>query len=63
MSYARFCKKVKALVSDAGGFPVIFRHEDGKHIAWSDDITIIGNTVSPRVTIRWGSGHIATASI
>ena len=64
MAYKDFCARVRALASRAGDFPVVFRHEDGKHIAViSDDVTITGSTVSQRVTIRWGSGHMAMASI
>lgn len=45
------------------GSGVIFTQEDGKHIARLEGVTIIGNAISERVTVKWGSGHMAIATI
>ena len=65
MAYDDFCSRIRALVRKSGALVIVgFRHEDGKHIAICNDGTIItGNKVSRRVTVRWGSGHVATAVI
>lgn len=63
MSYDVFCKRVADIVKCTGS-KVRFSREDGKHIAkCSDGVTIIGNTKSPRVFVRWGSGHAALTTI
>lgn len=63
MSYDVFKERVKGLVNNAGS-SVSFSHEDGRHIArCSDGVTIIGNTVCPRVLVQWGSGHSAYTTI
>lgn len=63
MSYDVFCERVADIVKHTGS-KVRFSREDGKHIAkCSDGVTIIGNTESHRVFVRWGSGHSALATI
>lgn len=65
MPYELFKSHVNAMISKAGGgYDVEFSHEDGKHIARiSDGMTITGNTISTRVSVSWGSGHVANATI
>lgn len=63
MSYESFRRRVSAIAKSTGS-SVSFHHEDGKHIArCSGGVTITGNTYSPRVFVRWGSGHEASAII
>ena len=63
MTYDSFCARVRDLARRAGFGPV-FSHEDGRHIArFPGGVTVTGNTVSPRVFVKWGSGHTALASI
>ena len=63
MQFDDFCSKVKRMVKRADcKVDVKFCHEDGKHIArFSDGMSIIGNTLSKRVFVKWGSGHTAMA--
>lgn len=65
MSYQKFKERVLALLSRSkSGLSVEFNSEDGKFFAnFSDGTTIIGNPVSKKVMIRWGSGHKACAEI
>lgn len=67
MSYDVFRRKVNALISRAGGGISVRFHNDaekGKFFAnCSDGTTIIGNSSSLKVTVRYGSGHQAMASI
>ena len=44
---------------------VIFNHENGTHVAFFPDegIRIVGNLSSPVVTVNWGSGHTAMATL
>ena len=63
MTYEAFQSSVRALARRAGLAPV-FSHENGRHIArFPGGVTVTGNTVSPRVFVKWGSGHTAMASI
>ncbi len=67
MSYAVFCRKIGDLVKRSG-FSVTVRlrkdADDGRYIArFSDGTTIIGNGISKKVTVRFGSGHQAMAEI
>lgn len=63
MSYDVFCRRVADIVKRTGS-KVRFSREDGKHIAkCSDGVTIIGNAESPKVFVRWGSGHTALTTI
>lgn len=63
MPYEVFCQKVSAITRRAGS-SVRFHHEDGKHIAsCSGGVTIVGNTLSRAVSVRWGSGHQARTVI
>lgn len=63
MKFDDFCMRIRRMVKRAGcKADVKFCHEDGKHIArFSDGVSIIGNTLSNRVSVRWGSGHTAMA--
>lgn len=66
MSYEVFQKRINALLRrvKGGGITVQFSHSDGKHFArFSDGTTIIGNAVTPKVMVNWGSGHAARATI
>lgn len=65
MSYEVFQSKVNAMIARAGGgIRVRFFTEEGRFIArCSDGTTITTNTSCPRVKVRWGSGHVAYATI
>ena len=65
MSFYDFQERVYSLLERVGGRVFAdFSQEDGKHIArCSGGITMIGNAVSPKVTIKWGSGHTAVMEI
>ena len=65
MSYETFKTKVLALAK-ATRTKVNFHHdtEKGKFYANCSDVTtIIGNPISLRVTVRYGSGHQMMATI
>lgn len=65
MPYADFCAKVRIITALADS-DVDFSHdaETGKHFAHcSDGVVITGNTKSVKITVRWGSGHVAQAAI
>lgn len=64
MTYERFVERVLLKLANAGTTGVQFKHEDGKYIAkCACGVTIIGNAVSNRVGVRWGSGHYAVDMI
>lgn len=67
MSYEVFRRKVNALIAKAGGgISVRFSTDTdkGKHYAYcSNGTTIIGNLSCLKVTVHWGSGHQAMATI
>ena len=67
MSYEVFQSKVNALIKKCGkGLSVAFSTdtEIGKHFAKvSDGTEIVGNSGNLKVTVKWGSGHTAMASI
>lgn len=67
MSYEVFTRRVNALIERAGGGINVSFSEDadtGKYFASCDDgTTIIGNPVSLKVTVLWGSGHQTLATI
>lgn len=66
MSYEGFKTAVNNLVAKAGGgISVSFSQDDGKYFArFPDGTRIIGNSVSPKVTIRWGGrNHQSVANI
>lgn len=65
MSYQVFQSRVLSLLEKSNsGLSVNFNNEDGKFMAnFSDGTRIIGNPVSNKVTIRWGSGHQANTEI
>ncbi len=66
MSYESFQQHVNQLLSKLGNKKpnVRFSHEDGRHLArFSDGTMIVGNTTSLKVAVRWGSGHMAHATI
>lgn len=58
MSKESFQSKVNKLVRSTGA-PVFFDfdEESGRHFAFLGDVRITGNTVSNKLTVRWGSGH------
>jgi hypothetical protein len=63
MSFASFKERILSF-AEATGASVVFRHVDGKHIAeLSDGTTITGNTTARRVSVQWGSGHMAYAEL
>lgn len=60
MSKEVFKSKVCNLIRNSGtGAAVIFDfdEETGRHFAFLGDVRITGNTVSKKLTVRWGSGH------
>lgn len=65
MAYDVFCDRIRDIVRKSREISIVgFRHEDGKHIAvCTSGIIITGNGFSNKVTVRWGSGHMATAAI
>lgn len=65
MSLENFVSAVTALAKKNGLSVDFSTDEDtGKHIAkCSDGTTIIGNPTSMKVTVKWGSGHTAMATI
>ena len=61
MPFEVFCNKVSEFARKSGT-RAVFEHRDGRHIARAADGTrIIGNTSSRKVTVFWGSGHMASA--
>lgn len=65
MSYEVFQTRVKCLLSRVNMTALFTQDEyNGKYIAICDDGTqIIGNSVSMKVTVKFGSGHQAMAAI
>lgn len=66
MSFESFQNRVNRIIDRMSGEKptVNFRHDNGRHYAnFSDGTTIIGNTIAKSVTVRWGSGHTANATI
>ena len=65
MAYEIFQSRVNAIVAKVGGgISVQFSNEDGRYIArCSDGVRIIGNSISSKVRVEWGSGHAANALI
>lgn len=66
MSYESFQSMIRRLVNNSGGgISVRFKFDDGKFIAYvSDGTQITGNSLSTRVTVRWGNrNHLAQAEI
>ena len=68
MSYETFISRVTEYLTASGESheSVMFSHdfEKGRHIALCPGgIKIFGNTISPRITVKWGSGHQATARV
>lgn len=65
MTYDVFQNIVFNLVKKAGVKPESVRFstdtEKGKHYANCDGVTIIGNSASLKMTVKWGSGHMAMA--
>ena len=61
MSYNTFEQKIR---SRFGRDVLSVYHENGKHIAkLVGDIRIIGNSLASSITVKWGDGHIARASL
>lgn len=65
MTETRFKAQVLSLAAMSGisSDLVRFEKEDGKLIARLDGILIIGNSISSKVTVCFGSGHRAMAVI
>lgn len=67
MSYDLFKNKVAALIRRSGEYTkVCFStdHDTGKHRArFPDGTIIVGNSICHKVTVLWGSGHQAIATI
>lgn len=65
MSYYDFQERVFSMLERAGIIGAVdFSQDDGKHIAvCPGGIQVLGNSMSKQVTIKWGSGHVAVASI
>lgn len=65
MSFEVFQKSINDIIHKAGGgISADFRTEDGKHTArLSDGTTITGNLSSLKVSVKWGSGHQAMATL
>ena len=59
MSFSSFTEAISSKFGKAK-----FKQEDGKHIAiLPQGIRITGNTVSTKVQVNWGSGHMAYATL
>lgn len=67
MNFETFINKVNAVITASKeNVKVKFFNdtENGKYTAkLNNGMTIVGNTVSDYVTVKWGSGHIAKATI
>lgn len=66
MSYESFKAKVQTLLNRIGQSSVEFFNDDekGQYFAkCSEEVMIIGHSGSLKVTVRWGSGHTAMATI
>lgn len=65
MSFEYFQSKVNSLIAKAGGnIHARFSIEDGRFFArCSDGTTISTNATCPKVKVKWGSGHVAYATI
>ena len=63
MTFEAFKDRVNALIRPLK-LSAVFKHDNGKHYANISDGTVIeGNTVAMKVSVRWGSGHRALATI
>lgn len=61
MSQNRFFDFLRSKFPDE---KIEYEYEDGKHIAYiSDAITLVANTITPYVTVLWGSGHQAMIEV
>lgn len=67
MSYESFKAKVQTLLGRIGQRSSVQFSKDeekGKYFAkCSDDVMIIGHSGSLKVTVKWGAGHTAMATI
>lgn len=66
MSYETFVAMVNALITrkNLNIKPQFYNDIDkGKYCANCDGVKIIGNPASKKVTVKWGSGHVAMATI
>lgn len=67
MEFEEFKAKVLTIAKRAGVSKVGFLTDAGSHKARfpadCDVREILGNTISPSVLVRWGSGHTARAAI
>lgn len=66
MSKELFQSKVRKLIRDSGTGAAVFfdfDEETGRHFAFLGDVRITGNTMSKKLTVRWGSGHQSLAEL
>lgn len=67
LAYSEFRKKVRNLISKAGGGIAVnfyYDKEKGRYYAnCSDGVTIIGNPSSLKVSVRWGDRHASVANL
>jgi len=67
MKYVAFQEKILALLERSGSSAKVKFSNDtekGNYCAsFSDGTTIIASATKLNMTVRWGSGHTATASI
>lgn len=68
MAYESFKEKVRALVSKSGLDinNVLFREDtegNGEYRAYCDGVTIIGYPSRLKMTVKWGSGHLAMTAV
>lgn len=64
MSYDDFVRAVILKIGIGNGIEIQFLNEDGKYIAKvAEGVTIIGNSISAVVLVKWGSGHCARANL
>ena len=65
MTETRFRNQVLSLAAKSGisSDLIRFENEDGKLMARLDGILIMGNSISSKVTVCFGSGHKAMAVI
>lgn len=57
MSYEDFQKRVRAILNGmTGSAPTVnFNRDNGRYYAnFSDGTTIVGNSISKRVAVKWG---------
>lgn len=65
MAYNTFVSKILGLLASAGIDPATasFENDGGRYVAKADGITIIGNRICPKVTVRYNNCHQMMATI